>query len=236
MPKASADYFEGWELRNCNSHPPHLCFWLIVPTYNHIQRRTDQEQGWPTKPSWSIMSCQKNCWHAADFSSLQCSEKGYMNGVIGKEWISQDFDPATCEIAGNCFWLLVVDGHCSPSPMTSLNMQKVTKLRFCAYLPIPLIFCKVCMLVGWASFLFDTFNSLGCTWVLSIQDSLPEACQQHGLWMWGHFDHSDFLKAIEGPYNQAFSAKHILKAFELTGCWPVNWDKIGPDKTATSIQ
>jgi len=27
----------------------------------------------------------------------------------------------------------------------------------------------------------------------------------------------DFLKAIEGPYNQAFSKSDILKAFEITG-------------------
>ena len=34
-------------------------------------------------------------------ASLQCSQKGYMNGVVGKEWISQDFDPATCKLAGD---------------------------------------------------------------------------------------------------------------------------------------
>ena len=51
----------------------------------------------------------------------------------------------------------------------------------------------------------------------------------------GPLNHSDFLKAIKGPYKQGFSLKQILKAFEVTGTWPVNQDKIGPDKTATSI-
>ena len=51
----------------------------------------------------------------------------------------------------------------------------------------------------------------------------------------GQLTHADFLQAIKGPYNQAFSWEHILKAFEITGTWPVNRNSITPDQTAPSI-
>jgi hypothetical protein len=51
----------------------------------------------------------------------------------------------------------------------------------------------------------------------------------------GWLTRADFLKAIEGPYNEAFSQKHILKSFEITGTWPVNRNSITPDQTAPSI-
>jgi len=51
----------------------------------------------------------------------------------------------------------------------------------------------------------------------------------------GRLTRADFLQAIEGPYNQAFSREHILKAFEITGTWPVNRNSITPDQTAPSI-
>ena len=51
----------------------------------------------------------------------------------------------------------------------------------------------------------------------------------------GQLTRADFLKAIEVPYNQAFSQEHICKAFEITGTWPVNRNSITPDQTAPSI-
>jgi len=38
----------------------------------------------------------------------------------------------------------------------------------------------------------------------------------------GRFNRADFLKAIEVPYREAFCSENVLKAFEVTGTWPVN--------------
>ena len=51
----------------------------------------------------------------------------------------------------------------------------------------------------------------------------------------GQFNRADFLKAIEVPYREAFRSENVLKAFEVTGTWPVNRNHITADQTATSI-
>jgi len=52
-----------------------------------------------------------------------------MNGVLGKEWISQDFDPATCKLAGDRYRLLIVDGHCSHFTYEFLQYAKDNKIE-----------------------------------------------------------------------------------------------------------
>jgi len=52
-----------------------------------------------------------------------------MNGVVGKEWISQDFDPATRNLAGDCYRLLIVDGHCSHFTYDFLKYAKDNKIK-----------------------------------------------------------------------------------------------------------
>jgi len=42
----------------------------------------------------------------------------------------------------------------------------------------------------------------------------------------------DYLKAIAGPYERAFTLENTLKAFEVTGTWPVDRSKITNDMTA----
>ena len=36
----------------------------------------------------------------------------------------------------------------------------------------------------------------------------------------------EFLEAISGPFQRAFTPKNIKKAFEITGTWPINRSKI----------
>ena len=45
------------------------------------------------------------------YHSIHLSSKGYMTGEISVNWIKNDFDPATQEIANGHPWLLIVDGH-----------------------------------------------------------------------------------------------------------------------------
>ena len=52
-----------------------------------------------------------------------------MNGIVGKEWISQDFDPATCNLAGDHYKLLIVDGHCSHFSYEFLKYAKDNKFE-----------------------------------------------------------------------------------------------------------
>ena len=52
-----------------------------------------------------------------------------MNGVLGKEWISQDFNPATRNLAGDRYRLLIVDGHCSHFSYEFLKYAKDNKIE-----------------------------------------------------------------------------------------------------------
>ena len=76
---------------------------------------------------------------------------------------------------------LLLMGTAPISPMSSYNMPRTTKSRFYAFLPIPLTSCNVSTLVKHIDSQPETVNSIGCTWFLSIQDCLPEACQWHGF-------------------------------------------------------
>src|SRR5258707_8404579 len=43
------------------------------------------------------------------------------------------------------------------------------------------------------------------------------------------------MELIEGPYKEASSTTNIIKAFEVTGTWPVDHSRITSDKTAPAM-
>ena len=114
-------------------------------------------------------------------------------------------------------------------------MLRITKLRFCACPPIPLTSCKVSTLIIPNYFQSETLSSLGCTWFLSIQDSLPEACQQPGIWMWRPAHSCRLSEGNWGAIQPSLQSGACLQGVEVTGTWPVNWNSITPDQTAPSI-
>ena len=83
----------------------------------------------PLGAKW-VVQCIVQCIYAKAYVfRLWCSERGYMNGVVGLEWILQDFDPATQELAGNHHWLLLVDGHSSHFTYDFLKYAKEHKIK-----------------------------------------------------------------------------------------------------------
>jgi len=38
----------------------------------------------------------------------------------------------------------------------------------------------------------------------------------------GKMTKSEFLEAISGPYQHAFTPENIKRAFEMTGTWPID--------------
>jgi len=50
----------------------------------------------------------------------------------------------------------------------------------------------------------------------------------------GKMTKGEFLEAISGPYQHAFTPENIKKAFETTGTWPINQTKITTEATAPS--
>lgn len=51
-----------------------------------------------------------------------------MTGKIGQEWIEQDFDAQTQELAGEQYCLLIVDGHSSHFLWELLEFAKANKI------------------------------------------------------------------------------------------------------------
>ena len=142
-----------------------------------------------------------------------------MNGVVGKEWISQDFDPATRKLAGDRYRLLIVDGHCSHFTYDFLKYAKDNKI-------------EVLCLPSNTTHVLQTLDVLGFSQFKTAYQKLANGMASE---CGGRLTHADFLKAIEGPYNEAFSQKNVCKAFEITGTWPINQDRITPDQMASSI-
>ena len=58
------------------------------------------------------------------YHSIRLSSKGYMTGEISVDWIKNDFDPATQEIANGCPWLLIVDGLASHFTLSFLEYAR----------------------------------------------------------------------------------------------------------------
>ena len=50
----------------------------------------------------------------------------------------------------------------------------------------------------------------------------------------GKMTKGEFLEAISGPYQCAFTPENIKKGFEITGTWPIDWTKITTEATAPS--
>jgi hypothetical protein len=61
--------------------------------------------------------------------SVHVSEKGYMTGVIGREWIECDFDPPTHQVANGRARLLIVDGHTSHFTQGFLEYAKENNIH-----------------------------------------------------------------------------------------------------------
>src|SRR5258706_10884514 len=62
-------------------------------------------------------------WFTQFWHRLSVSQKGYMTGEIGREWIKHDFDPPR-EVAQGHTWLLIVDGHSSHFTQEFLEYAK----------------------------------------------------------------------------------------------------------------
>src|SRR6267154_2388619 len=50
----------------------------------------------------------------------------------------------------------------------------------------------------------------------------------------GKMTKGEFLEAISGPYQHAFTPENIKRAFEITGTWPIDQTKITAEATAPS--
>ena len=50
----------------------------------------------------------------------------------------------------------------------------------------------------------------------------------------GKINKAEFLRAIQGPFEKAFTAENIKKGFEKTGTWPIDHNQITAEKMGPS--
>ena len=100
------------KLWDSNYNSNHLCQWVPPEANCHFQRKAASREGPVLKPFKCII-CMLIPYSIPNsyVYRLQCTEKGYMNGVTGWAWIKDDFDAQTQEKANGCHCLLIVDGH-----------------------------------------------------------------------------------------------------------------------------
>jgi len=92
-----------------------------------------------------------------------------MTGEIGQEWIEQDFDAQTRELAGERYCLLIVDGHSSHFSWELLEFAKANKIVVLC-LPANTTHALQSMFHSELTVMVSNkLSSLGCHWICSVQ-------------------------------------------------------------------
>ena len=148
--------------------------------------------------------------------SITCSEKGYTNGVIGREWI-EEFDNQTRHTAPNGEKrLLVVDGHNSHYTAELLEYAMENGIVILAYPP----HCTHA-LQGQDVVIFSTFKNYYTTEFQEWERESGERVTKY-----------NFLELIERPFRQTFTPSTIHSAWRATGLIPFNPSVITPEQMA----
>ena len=126
------------------------------------------------------------------FSSIRCSNKGYMNKVISHEWIEHDFDATTKADSGGHTRLLVVDGHSSHFTYELLEYAKSANIIVVCLPPHTTHVLQSVYKAASRAPIADSTSSqsLRCSWVLSVQAQIPQSSRRANSFLHGPYHKS----------------------------------------------
>jgi hypothetical protein len=145
------------------------------------------------------------------------TESGWSCDNLGLDWLVRVFERHTKEEAGNRRRLLLVDGHSSHVNMAFLN--KADELKILVMILPPHSTHRLQPLdVG-------LFQPLSTAYSRHLNDLIYESLS------WCKMTKRNFWMIFKAAWEESFTVKNILSAFEKTGIHPFN-----PDRTLTIIQ
>jgi hypothetical protein len=154
---------------------------------------------------------------SSHMSRIALSEKGYMNTVLGIEFI-KFFDTATQDVAAEGPRLLHVDGHGSHISLPFLHYAKEHDIIVLGYPP----HCTH-LLQGLDVIIFSPLKHAYACHAAEFFDTTHNAV-----------DKAEFLAILGKAVDDAFTEEHILLAWRKTGLCPVDPSVITPEMLAPS--
>jgi DDE superfamily endonuclease len=151
-------------------------------------------------------------------SRISCSENGWTDGAIAREWIEKVFDAETKVKANGCTRVLFMDGHNSHYTPELLNYAQDNNIEIIGYPP----HCTHAL----QGLDVACFTKMKECWKEQLH--LFEEAHGHGI------NKSDFVKVWGTAYLKAFTQELIEAAFSSTGIHPFNPNVIAPEQMKPS--
>ena len=147
-----------------------------------------------------------------DYAFFASSENGWSSDLLGQNWLENVFDRLTKEKAKRSRRLLIVDGHSSHVNMRFIDYADMNRIVL-AVLPPHSTHRLQPLDVG-------LFSPLATYYSQQIDKLLAES---QGL---VRITKRDFWLLFHEAWKQAFTAKNVQSAWEKTGIYPFNPDKV----------
>lgn len=159
---------------------------------------------------------ENNC---GSWSRFAVSDNGWTDRDIAVQWMKKDFDPMTCEKAGDERRALFMDGHDSHFSKELLEYAKSRNIEIFGYPP----HCTHAL----QGLDVACFARMKECWKRRIDEF--ESDHRRGV------NKEDFVGVFSQAFLEAFTKETVLAAFEKTGIWPFNADIISLSQMQPSL-
>lgn len=153
------------------------------------------------------------------WSRFAVSDNGWTDRDIAVQWMKKDFDPMTCEKAGDERRALFMDGHDSHFSKELLEYAKSRNIEIFSYPP----HCTHAL----QGLDVACFARMKECWKRRIDEF--ESDHRRGV------NKEDFVGVFSQAFLEAFTKETVLAAFEKTGIWPFNADIISLSQMQPSL-
>ena len=150
---------------------------------------------------------------------MTCSENGWTDGGIGRNWLEHVFDAETAEKAGGKPRVLIVDGHSSHYTAEFIQYARENNI----------------IVLGYPPHCTHTLQGLDVVCFAKMKDKWKKEITAHEETTLKPVGKSDFLGVFGCAYNAAFTPDTVKAAFKVTGVVPFNRDAISEDQMKPSI-
>jgi hypothetical protein len=149
---------------------------------------------------------------------MTCSENGWTDSGIGRNWLEHVFDAETAEKAGGKPRVLIVDGHSSHYMTEFIHYARENNI----------------IVLGYPPHCTHALQGLDVVCFAKMKDKWKKEITAHEEKTLKPVAKPDFLGVFGRAYNAAFTPDTVKAAFKVTGVVP-NRDAISEDQTKPSI-
>ena len=150
---------------------------------------------------------------------MTCSENGWTDSEIGRNWLEHVFDAETGEKAKGKPRVLIVDGHSSHYTADFIRYARENNI----------------IVLGYPPHCTHALQGLDVVCFAKMKDKWKKEITAHEEKTLKPVGKSDFLGVFGRAYNAAFTPDTVKAAFKVTGIVPFNRNAISEDQMKPSI-